>query len=53
MRALECGYEVILTAMSADEIISNKGNNYLDSPIAICWGQSAADESKLLSSSKP
>lgn len=24
MRALECGYEVILTAMSADEIISNK-----------------------------
>ena len=24
MRALECGYEVILTAMSADEIVSNK-----------------------------
>jgi hypothetical protein len=24
MRALECGYEVILTAMGADEIISNK-----------------------------
>ncbi len=24
MRALECGYEVILTAMSADEIISTK-----------------------------
>lgn len=24
MRALECGYEVVLTAMSADEIISNK-----------------------------
>jgi len=25
MKALECGYEVILTAMSADEIISTKG----------------------------
>jgi hypothetical protein len=24
MRALECGYEVLLTAMSADEIISTK-----------------------------
>jgi hypothetical protein len=42
MKALECGYEVILTAMSADEIISTKSPVRRDAVLTVAAGVETA-----------